>query len=75
MKVGELLKIGGEMLKTLHDNGISMDDYKYLPLFEDFHVMKEQGDKTTYIVTVLSERYNVCERKVYKLLQRLLKDC
>ena len=75
MKVGELLKIGGEMLKILHDNGISIDDYKYLPLFEDFHVMKEQGDKTTYIVTVLSEKYDVCERKVYKLLQRLLKDC
>lgn len=75
MKVGDLLKIGVEMLKMLHENGISIDDYKYIPLFLDYQQMKEQGEKTTYVVAILSERYNVCERKVYKLLQMLLKDC
>lgn len=75
MKVVELLKICGEMLKTLHENGISIDDYKHLPMLFDFQSMKECGDKTSYIVLVLSRKYNICERKVYKVLNKLLKDC
>jgi hypothetical protein len=75
MKVGDLLKIGVEMLKILHENDIRIDDYKYIPLFLEYQAMKEQGEKTTYVVAILSERYNLCERKVYKVLQAFLKDC
>ena len=75
MKVVELLKIGGEMLKLLHENGISVSDYEYLPLLADYQRMKDSGDKTSYVVFVLSRRYGMCERKVYKVLKRLLKEC
>lgn len=75
MKVVELLKIGFEILKVLHENGINIEDYLYLPLLADFMDMKDSGDKTTYAVTFLAEKYNICERKVYKIIKRLLKDC
>lgn len=75
MKVVELLQISSEMLKTLHRNGISIDDYKHLPLLLDFMDLKGCGYKTTYIVASLSQKYSVCERKVYKLLKLMLKDC
>ena len=75
MKAIELVKISSPMMKMLHENGISIDDYKHLPMLQDFHDMKNGGDKTTYIVATLAEKYKICERKVYKLLKRLLKDC
>ena len=75
MKVLELLKISCEMMKMLHKSGISIDDYKYLPMLKDFEKMKECGEKTTYIVIILSEKYNICQRKVYKVLKRLFADC
>ena len=37
--------------------------------------MHEAGDKMTYIVSVLPERYHVCERKVYDLIKRFGRHC
>ncbi len=75
MKVKEFLKFSGEILKRLHGFGIKIEDYKYVQLIEDYERMKSEGEKTTYIVAVLSERYNMCNRKIYKILARLYKDC
>lgn len=33
------------------------------------------GDKVSYIVASLAERYHVCERKVYALVKRYGSDC
>ena len=33
------------------------------------------GDKVTYIVSVLSERYSVSERKIYSIIKHLETDC
>lgn len=75
MKVVELLKFGREMLKMLHENGIRMADYTYVPMITDYLDMKERSIKTTYIIARLSRKYGMCERKVYKVLKRLLKEC
>lgn len=37
--------------------------------------MLENNEKTTYIVRALSERYNVSERNVYKIIKRFKKRC
>lgn len=37
--------------------------------------MYQSGDKVSYIVAVLSEKYAVSERKVYDLLKRFQSDC
>ena len=75
MKVADLVKFSGEMLKRLHDSGISVEDYKYLQMYEEYEAMKRDGNKTTWIVADLSRRYDMCERKVYKVVERFRKDC
>lgn len=37
--------------------------------------MHEAGAKMTYIVSVLHDRYHVCERKVYDLIKRFGRHC
>lgn len=64
MKVIEILKLNKGMLKTCRKVGIRMEDVQYIELY-----------KVSYIVAVLAERYNVCERKVYTLIKRLQSDC
>lgn len=68
MKVKELIKIGKVIMKMLHERGIKMDDYMYLPMVEEFDIMKKTGNKTTYIIAHLAEKYDICERKVYKII-------
>lgn len=75
MKVKELIKIGNVIMKSLHECGIKMEDYQHLPMVEEFDVMKGLGHKTTYIVAHLSEKYGICERKVYKIIGLMSVDC
>ena len=75
MKVKHLIKIGKELMKMLHERGIKMDDYQHLPMVEEFDVMKDMGHKTTYIIVFLSEKYGICERKVYKIIGKMMMDC
>ncbi len=64
-----------EMLKRLHECGIRIDDYKYLPMLVEYEDMMLSGEKKTYVVASLSEKYGMCERKFYKVIARLMKDC
>ena len=52
-----------------------MEDVQYIALYNDYNRLLDEGEKDSYIVAVLAERYNVCERKVYTLIKRLQSDC
>ena len=75
MSVKDLLLFSGELLKRLHESGIRIDDYKYVQLLKDYEELKSEGNKQTYMVAMLSHRYGICERKIYKLLARMRKAC
>lgn len=75
MKVHEILSLVPELLKVLHDFGIKTEDYIWLSIYRDYAKMKSDGDKTSYIIACLSERYRICERKVYKIIKIMEKDC
>ena len=75
MRVIEILKLSFPILETLHKKGISVSDCKYMEMYNEYEKMKSEGNKTTYIVAVLSSKYGVCERKIYKIIKRLGNDC
>ena len=75
MKVYEVISLAGGLMKTLHENGINTNDYKWLDLYRDYLKMKAEGLKKTYIVAILSGRYSVCERKVYNVIGEMERDC
>ena len=52
-----------------------MKDVEYIDLYNDYREMVGNGDKVSYVVAVLSERYHVCERKVYNLIKRFGRHC
>ena len=39
-------------------------------LYTEYEVMKKQGEKTTYAVAFLANKYSVSERKVYDVIKR-----
>lgn len=55
--------------------GIKQDDVRYIDLYSEFEAMKNRGEKTTYAVLYLANKYSVCERKVYDLIKRFGKRC
>lgn len=64
----ELISLNSKMLTTLHSNGIKIDDYRHLKIYEEYKEMAAKGDKITYIVSCLSTTYDLCERTIYRLI-------
>lgn len=69
------MKINRELLKNLHKMGVRMEDAEYIDLFSDYCRLLGRGDKVSYIVAVLSEKYTMSERKVYSLIKHFQSDC
>lgn len=75
MTVFEILNFNRELLERLKRIGVRLDDTMYIDLFVDFNNMVGTGDKVSYAVAVLADRYGISERKVYSLIKRYKSDC
>lgn len=74
MKIIEVLKFNRELIKRLKIAGIRLEDEEFVDLYTDYTNLLKRGEKVSYIVALLSERYAVSERKVYTLIKRFKSD-
>lgn len=75
MKIFEVLNFHRELLKRLYASGVRLEDARYIDLHNDYSRMRADGEKVSYIVLLLAEKYAVSERKVYLLIKRFQSDC
>ena len=75
MKVIELLKFNRELLARVRAAGIRLEDTRFVDLYSDYVEMLDRGEKVSYAVAVLAEKYGISERKVYGLVKRFKSDC
>lgn len=75
MKIIEVLKFNRELINRLKMAGIRLEDAKYVDLYTDYTTLLGRGEKVSYIVARLAEKYAVSERKVYALIKRFKSDC
>lgn len=75
MTLFEALKFNREPLEMPIRMGVKQDDVRYIDLYSEFKEMKNRGEKTTYVVLYLANKYSVCERKVYDVIKRFGKRC
>lgn len=75
MKIFEIVKINRELLINLHIAGVRIEDAEYIELFAEYQNLFNKGEKVSYIVAVLADKYAVSERKVYGLIKHFQSDC
>lgn len=75
MTIFEILKFNRELLNRLRQYGIRLEDADYIDLFADFNNMVGAGNKVSYAVAVLADKYDVSKRKVYSLIKHFQNDC
>ena len=61
MKVIEILNFNRELLKKIQDAGIRLEDCRYIDLYADYMKLLGHGEKVSYIVAALSDKYLVSE--------------
>ena len=69
------MKLNRELLNICRTAGIRLDDVRYIELYNEYSWLLAEGEKITYIVAALSDKYGVCERTVYDLIRRLKAEC
>lgn len=75
MKIFEILNFHRELLTRLYASGVRLEDARYIDMYADYARMLADGNKVSYIVVVLSEKYGISERKVYSLIKRFQNEC
>jgi hypothetical protein len=75
MTAFEILYFNREFINRLAVEGLKIEDCKYVDLYLEFERMRNNGDKVTYIVSFLSDKYSVSERKIYNVIKRFRKRC
>lgn len=75
MKIIEVLKLNRGFLEICVATGIRPDDVRFIELYNEYKIMTDNGDKVSYAVALLSERYGISERKVYGLIKHMQSDC
>lgn len=75
MTVFEILNFNRELITKLGRIGFRTEDCRYIDLYDEYVKMKRRGDKVTYIVLYLADKYGVSERKVYDIIKRFGSDC
>lgn len=74
MKVVELLKISSPALKMLSDNEVCKDDWRFVPMYEEFVQMRQMGVKYTEAVRMLAEDYCCSRATIERAVARLGRD-
>ena len=74
MKAYELLKVNMGMLQTLEKHSLSIVDTHHVPVIEEYIRLIEEGEKKTYVVQMLADRFGLGERTIYRMIDKLLVD-
>ena len=75
MKVIEILNLNKELRKNFRQAGIRIEDVEYIELYKEYQSLYNKGEKTTYIASVLADKYDISERTVYDIIKRFKTDC
>lgn len=75
MKRYEALKLVGGTLKMLSDCEVNFDDWRFVPMYEEFQMMRKNGMKYREAVRMLAEDYQISRATVERAIKRLERDC
>lgn len=67
----EYILMHRKMLEEMLEKKVTTCDMKHIQMYEEYIGMRKQGEKYAYVLCVLSQKYNLSERAIKKIVQRL----
>lgn len=74
MEAYKMLFLIRDLMKSMSDIGIKMDDYKYIGLCQEYNELVAKGHKREYARAILSRKYSVSESTVFRIITRMNKS-
>lgn len=70
MNAYELLILNRNILQVMDGVFLDVGDVKYIPVYQDYVRLSQEGHKKTYIMQYLSDEYNIAERTIYRIIDK-----
>ena len=74
MTIYELLISNRSVIEILDNSAVNVSDVRYIELYKEYCKMINEGHKKTYIISYLTEEYQVNERTVYRIINKFDKE-
>ena len=74
MEIAEIVRLGREILKTLSENDVRIDDWKYLQMYEEYRRMRSNRVKYRAAILELAAEHNISRAKCERIIRRLSRD-
>lgn len=74
MTTYELLRINENLIMTMQQQTVDISDVQYLDMYKEYLRMVQEGHKKTYIIAFLSDEYNIGQRTLYRVIDKLSAD-
>ena len=74
MKAVKILKICKDLLEMMSFCDLKVQDYKYLDLYAEYIKARQNHEKYTAVIMELSERHNISESTVKRIIRRFEKE-
>jgi hypothetical protein len=71
MEAYKMLFLIRDLVKSMSEVGVKMDDYKYIGLCQEYNELIAKGEKREYARAVLSKKFSVSESTVFRIISRL----
>lgn len=66
--------MASEMLKVLSENGGTINDWRYLPMYCEFVNLRRNNVKYRAVIEDLSDKYGLSKTKIERVIRRFRKD-
>lgn len=67
----EVLKLNKALFELVLKTSVSINDVRYLDIYERYMQMKKRGDKVGYIFMKLADENNLTPRYIEKIVSRM----
>lgn len=67
----QLFSASESILKLMVKNNMKLNDVNFVPLVIEADEMSSKGEQKSYIVQHLADKYDVSDRTVYSIIDRL----
>lgn len=71
MTIYELITDNLPILRRLHKNGVSSTYIQYLPIYEDYKRLINEGNKVRWVAQVVAEKYGYKERMIRLIIKMM----
>lgn len=74
MRAYELFSLNESLLKVMDSASLSISDVRYMPAIREYMDMTDAGEKKTYVIQFLSDKYDVADRTLYRIIDKMMRE-